>query len=280
MPVVDRLECWIQIASYLKCDVRTARRWEKRGLPVHRVPGGERSAVFAYRGEIDAWLSGRAGQPSATHFRYQENAIDRLSQDNPPEIPHVQAASQPTVVGSEVVTHESKNGLQPRSVTTSPRRPFATVAGATLLVVATLTVPFGWLFRTKPTSAAAGSNEALEITSVSPILPQRNQAIVIRGRGFGLHTPYRNADSPFIAIRDNTVRWAAGRIIPQNWDEVTLDVKSWEDTQIVVSGFSGAYGAGEWKLNPGDAIEVAVWNPQSGHGPATYRLTVSPNLIH
>jgi hypothetical protein len=56
-----RLDSWKEIAAYLERDVRTARRWEKeRGLPVHRVPGGERGAVFAYRPELDAWLQGGA----------------------------------------------------------------------------------------------------------------------------------------------------------------------------------------------------------------------------
>ena len=32
-------------------------RWEQqKGLPVHRVPGGQRNAVFAFRVEIDEWL--------------------------------------------------------------------------------------------------------------------------------------------------------------------------------------------------------------------------------
>jgi len=110
---------------------------------------------------------------------------------------------------------------------------------------------------------------------VSPILPRRDQRIVITGKGFGLHTPYKDADIPFIAIRDTTANWAAGRIIPQNWDEVTLNVESWTDTEIVISGFSGLYGSRGWKLSPGDDIEVAVWNPQSAQGPALYHVTVA-----
>ncbi len=52
-----RLDSWKDIAAYLKRDVRTAIRWEQeRGLPVHRVPGGRRKAVFAYAHELDAWL--------------------------------------------------------------------------------------------------------------------------------------------------------------------------------------------------------------------------------
>ena len=55
-PVEERLDSWKAIACYLKRDLATARRWEKRlGLPVYRVGGGGRS-VFAYTGEIDAWL--------------------------------------------------------------------------------------------------------------------------------------------------------------------------------------------------------------------------------
>lgn len=53
-----RLDSWKEIADYLKRDVRTAIRWEKdKGLPVHRVPGGKRQAVFAYPQEIDNWFS-------------------------------------------------------------------------------------------------------------------------------------------------------------------------------------------------------------------------------
>jgi len=52
-----RLDSWKEIASYLHRDARTVRRWEReRSLPVHRVPGGERSGVFAYITELDHWL--------------------------------------------------------------------------------------------------------------------------------------------------------------------------------------------------------------------------------
>ena len=36
-PAVDRLDSWKEIAAYLKRDVTTVQRWEKReGMPVHR----------------------------------------------------------------------------------------------------------------------------------------------------------------------------------------------------------------------------------------------------
>jgi hypothetical protein len=63
MPEKDarRLDSWKEIADYLRREVRTVQRWEKeKGLPVNRVPGGTRHAVFAYAGEIDTWLGGQA----------------------------------------------------------------------------------------------------------------------------------------------------------------------------------------------------------------------------
>ncbi|MDI4235696.1 hypothetical protein OZ411_23085 [Bradyrhizobium sp. Arg237L] len=54
-----RLESWKEIASFFNRDERTVRRWERlRGLPVHRIPGGERNLVFAYQEELERWLAG------------------------------------------------------------------------------------------------------------------------------------------------------------------------------------------------------------------------------
>lgn len=50
------LASWKSIAGYFGCNERTAKRWEERGLPVHRVPGGKRGHVFAYPSELDGWL--------------------------------------------------------------------------------------------------------------------------------------------------------------------------------------------------------------------------------
>lgn len=54
-PSGDRLNSWKEIAAYLKCSERTARRWEKEQLPVHRLPHKSRAGVYAYRRELDAW---------------------------------------------------------------------------------------------------------------------------------------------------------------------------------------------------------------------------------
>src|SRR5215469_7193847 len=62
-----RLDSWKEIAAFFARAERTVKRWEaERGLPVHRVPGGGRSAVFAYSDELGAWLKGpgRETEPS------------------------------------------------------------------------------------------------------------------------------------------------------------------------------------------------------------------------
>jgi DNA-binding winged helix-turn-helix (wHTH) protein len=126
------------------------------------------------------------------------------------------------------------------------------------------------------TAPAATAKEEYEphIDSVTAILPQARQEIVITGHGFGLHVPYIHTDSPYLAIRDLSTHWAAGRIVPYNSDEVMVDVESWADTRIVISGFSGDYGRNGWTFTTGDEVEVAVWNPQSRAGPGIFRVTV------
>src|SRR5688500_8438683 len=53
----QRIDSWKESARYLRRDVTTAIRWgRERGLPVHRVPGGKLSRVFAYSNELDEWL--------------------------------------------------------------------------------------------------------------------------------------------------------------------------------------------------------------------------------
>lgn len=117
--------------------------------------------------------------------------------------------------------------------------------------------------------------DVIEISSVTSILPTGKQRIVIKGRGFGLHVPYARTDSPYLVLRNTSAHWAAGRVIPWNWDEVMLDVEAWSDAEIIISGFSGDYGRDAWKLNVGDRVEIGVWNPQSGAGPAIYETTVA-----
>ena len=86
-PAHGRLDSWKEIAAYLNRDVRTVIRWEReKALPVHRVPGGRRKAVFAYKHEIDAWLAG--GNASGDHAAppAAEDAGTAEPQDNSPQV--------------------------------------------------------------------------------------------------------------------------------------------------------------------------------------------------
>jgi pentatricopeptide repeat protein len=54
------LDSWKAIANYVKRDVSTVQRWEKReGMPVHRHLHDKRGSVYALPSELDAWLESR-----------------------------------------------------------------------------------------------------------------------------------------------------------------------------------------------------------------------------
>ncbi len=55
-----KLDSWGEIASYLRREVRTVQRWEDtEALPVHRHEHKKKSTVYAYTGELDAWIKNR-----------------------------------------------------------------------------------------------------------------------------------------------------------------------------------------------------------------------------
>jgi TolB-like protein/Tfp pilus assembly protein PilF len=59
-PAAAPLDSWKEIATYVKRDVSTVQRWEKReGMPVHRHVHERRGSVYAYSSELDAWLQSR-----------------------------------------------------------------------------------------------------------------------------------------------------------------------------------------------------------------------------
>jgi len=54
------LKSWKEIAAYFDVSVRTCLRYEaKYGLPIHRINQSAKSAIFAYKDELDEWLSRR-----------------------------------------------------------------------------------------------------------------------------------------------------------------------------------------------------------------------------
>ncbi len=57
-PERKRLDSWKEVAAFFGRDERTVKRWEKsRALPIHRIPGQQRSGIFAYADELTSWLN-------------------------------------------------------------------------------------------------------------------------------------------------------------------------------------------------------------------------------
>ena len=86
-PLEDRLDSWKEIAAYLKRDVTTVQRWEKReGMPVHRHLHDSMGSVYASRADLDAWMRSRNLRAG------QENGNNAISA-NPPAQPPQSAIS-------------------------------------------------------------------------------------------------------------------------------------------------------------------------------------------
>ena len=73
----DTLESWKEIAAYLKRDVTTVQRWEKReGLPVHRHLHDKSGSVFALKPELDRWRRARTRAPDVAIERSRHRIGD------------------------------------------------------------------------------------------------------------------------------------------------------------------------------------------------------------
>ncbi len=131
--IAEKLISWKSIASYFDCDARTAKRWEReRGLPVHRMPGGKRSAVFAYSSELDSWLqaSEQKREPLSGIRAPETDPADR--EDRVLAIESgVAVATKPALIAARTAAGESSAFLQ---------WPMGLVAVAVILFVAAFLV--------------------------------------------------------------------------------------------------------------------------------------------
>lgn len=140
-----------------------------------------------------------------------------------------------------------------------------------------------------PSATATTKVPPITITSVSTVTHLQTQTILISGSGFGTQAPF-NGDLPCIEISDLTAGWSAGHADPANApgtgtgascsmpksatvDLVTIQVSSWNDTAITITGFTGYY-VSPYVLTPGNRVRIQVWNAQTGAGPASYTTTV------
>jgi TolB-like protein/Tfp pilus assembly protein PilF len=90
-PSEEPLDSWKEIATYVKRDISTVQRWEKReGMPIHRHVHDKRGSVYAFTSELDAWLQSRrlrleeeeaecrAEAPTVAEAEHEPNANRRL----------------------------------------------------------------------------------------------------------------------------------------------------------------------------------------------------------
>jgi tetratricopeptide (TPR) repeat protein len=91
-----RLIGWKAIGQFLGCTERTARRWEAdRSLPVHRIPGGGRSSVWANAEELTGWLQALPSELQAT-LRAEARSDTVTADAAAPREPHTaDAAADP-----------------------------------------------------------------------------------------------------------------------------------------------------------------------------------------
>lgn len=76
----DLLSSWKEIAAYLGCDERTCARWEKSlGLPIHRLEGAQKSRVYAYRNELEAWRKSKENNHSLDRRRPGVPSVWRIA---------------------------------------------------------------------------------------------------------------------------------------------------------------------------------------------------------
>jgi tetratricopeptide (TPR) repeat protein len=131
-----RLNSWKEIASFFGRDERTVKRWEKqRGLPVHRVPGGEKGGVFVFTDELSDWLQTR-GEPAA--IAADQNVVE--------EIPGAGSGN------SQATPSEAK--LEPDVAAAPPHRAtVARIVGGVVLVLFLASLTYKLQTRSGTTSA-------------------------------------------------------------------------------------------------------------------------------
>jgi Tol biopolymer transport system component len=112
-----RLDSWKKIAAYLKRDVSTVQRWERReAMPVHRHLHDKLGSVYAFRSELDAWWGSRS-----TRLAGEENSATEAVTASDPDA-HLVADRDVAAMPDETLPH-------------ARRRPVLWLAGAVLVLV-------------------------------------------------------------------------------------------------------------------------------------------------
>jgi len=135
----SRLDSWKEIAAWLRRGERTVKRWETdRGLPIHRVPGGGRSSVYAYTEELAEWLKSSRVTDREQEEVFIQESVEEAEPEDIPVIP----------VAASVIPELPPEPASARPVSTSPdpRRTWKfALAGLVIVVIAGAAVQLGAL---------------------------------------------------------------------------------------------------------------------------------------
>lgn len=103
---------WKEIASYLRKGVRTLQRYEREmGLPIHRPSGKDRSAVLAFRSELDAWLHSSA---NAADSVFKRRALN--NQTNVLRAQFLQIDTEIALTFANIALHTSDKDKRKRTI--------------------------------------------------------------------------------------------------------------------------------------------------------------------
>jgi hypothetical protein len=110
------------------------------------------------------------------------------------------------------------------------------------------------------------------INTAGPFKAKATATLKITGSCFGTRKTVSGADTAYFRISDLTAGWNACWTGDPGTDLVTCKISSWANTTIIFSGFTSNYGNNGWIITSGDHMEIQVWNPQSGKGPASCKV--------
>ncbi|MBW8868695.1 MAG: hypothetical protein JF610_15450, partial [Acidobacteria bacterium] len=115
-----RFDSWKAIAGYLGKDESTVRRWERElGLPVHRVQGAPGRSVFAFKEELDAWMTARREDAANAPPRVEQSEAERVEPPRAPSAVRPVVATLATAVVLLVIASAWSHGLSSKVVAAS-----------------------------------------------------------------------------------------------------------------------------------------------------------------
>ncbi|HTE50171.1 MAG TPA: hypothetical protein VK698_04810 [Kofleriaceae bacterium] len=195
----ERLDSWKDIAAFLKRDVSTVQRWEKReDMPVHRHQHDRLGSVYAFRSELDAWSRGRRRSVAPSPADDTETIA--------PELPEEVAASPPPE------SLDSLDRTGPPGPAARSRRWLVGAALAGLGLVAALAV--AWRFQ-RDTGPATPSIRALAVLPLANLSQDPAQEYVADGMTDALIAELGKIGSLRIIARSSVMKYRGTQTPPR-----------------------------------------------------------------